>query len=384
MILTREQILALNCNGLQQLQRHSTRSFEGEGFAAAVPDRRGLAAEPHVEVSLEEVIENFNPSLLSIAGMDLRVGEVYRANSLIRLNSAEDLSKLVQKGTFQQVKPDSQGKIRLRHDVSGNVIYVVASHEKIKLPSHLDLKVDSRSSTGRLAVLSDYISSKVLNSGSRSPVIVSVRPYAFDIIVTPGQSQLFQANLRIRNSAFMSQDEVSNDAKNIGLLQGDSELALKDHLTKEGLLMTYSTQRAFVARRHVEDAIDVDARNCYGTNDFFEEVGGNHQLDMQPRRFYLLGTREAIRLGNVAGILTRDSPDTGTGLWGHFAGIIQPGYQGRITMECRSESPCTILDGDPAGFVAFDKLSRELRSGEGYHGKYQNHDAPKLPGQFKK
>jgi len=95
-----------------------------------------------------------------------------------------------------------------------------------------------------------------------------------------------------------------------------------------------------------------------------------------------MSTKERIRLGNVCGHISRESEDTGTGLWGHFAGRIQPGFNNRITMECRSNVNRIVSAGDYAALVNFDKMDRPLGEKEGYVGAYVNQTlAPKM---FKK
>lgn len=359
--------------------------WEGEGFAAAIPSVRSddddLLAGEGVTTRLE--IENLDRTLVSTAGMDLRVGTVYRGKFLRRFRSTREFEEAIKSGELEPIEPDSRGKIVLQHSPMGDSIYYVASHEKITLPVDLSLKIDAKSTTGRLATLCDDVSRSILETGERSPVIVDVRPYAFDLEVEPGKSQLIQAILRHRTSAFMTPAEVRAAPESAQLYENDTLLSLDDRLGEEGLLLRYHTRRAFVARQKTPGPIDVDARAAYDPKDFFQEMGGNGSLLLDPRRFYLMGTREEINLGGVVGVLTRDTADTGTGLWGHFAGFIWQGFRGPITMECRSESARIVHDGDPAGYVRLDKIDRTLRPEELYQGAYQKQDAPRLPKQFK-
>lgn len=372
--------------GLQRRGLVAPMQERGEGFAAAIPSRRveEVDAEEPLGITTRLRIDNFDRALVSTAGMDLRVGTVYRGNVLRRFRSTHEFEEAVRRRELEVVEPDARGKIRLMHSQSGDSIYYVKSHEKITLPSDLSLKIDAKSTTGRLAALCDDTSRTILENGESSPVIVNVRPYAFDLEVEPGKSQLIQAILRHRDSAYMTRAEIYAATNVVALHEQGIPLSLHSRLSEEGLILRYHTRRALVAKQKTPGSIDLDARATYDPRDFFEEVRGNGSLTLEPRRFYLMGTQEVIQLGAAVGILTRDTADTGTGLWGHFAGFIWQGFQGPITMECRSESARTIYQGDPAGYVRLDKIDHMLTREQLYGGAYQHQDAPQLPKQFKK
>ncbi|MFH1289790.1 MAG: 2'-deoxycytidine 5'-triphosphate deaminase, partial [Nanoarchaeota archaeon] len=222
------------------------------------------------------------------------------------------------------------------------------------------------------------------------PIITTVQPYAFPIALTEGESSLAQAVLRWRASAFMTAAEIMKDPENI---------ALFDYETKEersngdwrfemyGVPLTYHLDRIYAAKpiREVRKAgpIELDKPGHHNPLDFFDLLEGLEELSLIPNRLYLLGTQQIIRLGNVCGILSRETPETGSGAWGHFAGIFQPGFYGPITMEMRSQSRKRIAGGSVAGYVIFDKMDSRLAEGQAYSGPYQEQDAPMLPKPFK-
>jgi len=328
-------------------------------------------------------IINLKKENLSVAGLDLTVGEEIYAGTLRgKIEGIEELRRLEKQGKLERIKPDPDGRLILKHDPSGNSVYYIVSDEIFTLPGDLDLRIDARSTIGRLGVMCSDVSKQYIRGGNTSPVITTAQPYAFDIEVKIGESRLVQAILRYRQSPFMTQKDVLEDTGNIQLIQNNAPIPTRERMEEDGLTMTYDTRFALATKRNIRTPINVDAQaGAYEVKDFFEEIRpSNGELRMEGERFYLLRTKEIIRLGNVCGILSRENKYTGTGLWGHFAGFIWPQFTGPITMECRSESPRIVSNGDPAGFVLFGKLERELSPAEGYTGSYNeiNPLAPKM------
>ncbi len=182
----------------------------------------------------------------------------------------------------------------------------------------------------------------------------------------------------------MTQKEVIADQENIALFRKRERLDLSENgmFERPGLAMTFSTHLALKAKpkRRTPGPINMDSRAEYDVKDYFEIIEGNDQIPLDLRAFYLFGTRKEISLGDVCGLLSREARETGTGLWGHFAGVFQPFWRGEITMECRSESPRVIREGDPAGYVKFDKIRGAKRIVE---GSYLDQRAPLAPKMFK-
>ena len=268
---------------------------------------------------------------------------------------------------------------------------MVSFEELVNFPKELSLFVDAKSTTGRVGVMCTDVSRAALRESGTAPVIVAVQPYVFPIEVSVGKTRLVQAVLRLSDSPYMSRAEIlKREAENEGvvdLFEGEEEIDLTTNgrLGEKGLLMTYSTSRAFRAKqaRVIPFPIDMDVIGKYARGDFFDLIEGNNNLLMERGRFYLLGTRERIVLRGACGILSRESYETGTGLWGHFAGIIHPGFNGEITMECRSSSNRLVKEGDPGGFVSLDMLEGHFDDDDGYKGKYQGQISPTLPKMFK-
>ncbi len=395
MVLTKQEIYSRALEGQHLFLRdslglhHESRGcFGGSGLESEAHQETHHAVSPIRERMREDlVIEPFDSHLVNCSGLDFRVGEeIYFSQTSRNIRGVEHLRELAQRGEVKSLKAKN-GKVILEPDLSGRNVYYVSSLEEVRLPADLSLLVDAKSSIGRLGAMCVYRNKQVLESGERGHVIVSVQPYAFPLEVEIGKSCLFQAILRYHGSRFMTLKEIVED-NNIQLYFNGKRVLLRERgrIDKEGLVMTYAPGLALRAKLpcKIPSPIEVDAKERYEVKDYFDVFEGDGEVALEPRRFYLLGTRERIKLGNVCGVLSRETSETGTGLWGHFAGFIWQGFDGPLTMECRSESARIISEGDYAGFVRFDKLEKPLAELEGYQGAYQHQKVPMAPKMFKK
>ena len=369
MILLKEEVL---CEIRRDLEFDS-------GFNSAVSTprdgmiTRGLTAEPSQEKGDLE-IENLDESLMSVAGFDLRVGEeIYIAHNLrAKIPTIFHLHKLAEEGELKRLEPDKDGRFTLEHDASGNKIYYIVTHEKIRLSPKLDLRIEAKSTTGRLGVMCDSKTDTLRHAWSAYPIIFTAQPYSFDLQVTPGKSSLIQAILRDRRSPFMSHEQILNGQRVVSFSENGREALLEELIRDDGLLMTYDTSVAVAAKRVPPCPVDVDApKSYYDGKEFYKLVKAGKEVNLEPKNLYLMRTLQRMNLGSACGILSREAKDTGTGLWGHFAGFIWPGFSGPITMECRSESRRIVSHNDPAAFLQLDVLPRKLSQSEGYSGSYQ-------------
>jgi len=351
--------------------------------------------EPEIDESLFSRILNQNARLkiqnldqrnVELAGMDFRVGEeIYIGDSLRqRVYGLPHLRELAKRGILRRVSTKDK-KVILEPDVEGKRVYYIASVEKVKLAKNLDLIVDSKSTTGRTATLCLDCSREVIERGFMSPVITTVQPYAFPIVVKIGETCLAQAALRFKGSEYMGRDELLKTEK-LGLFRGEEKLNMGENgrVIERGVLLTYSTKRALRAKTidQIPVPIEMDARGKYDVSDYFDLIEGDGEIELEQNRFYLLGTEEGVSLGGVCGMISRATLEA-SDLWSHFAGFIWPGFIGRITMECRTPVKRVISRGEKAAYVQFDELIGRPPQELMYHGEYQHQDAPMAPKMFK-
>jgi len=336
------------------------------------------------------VVFPLDRSLVEICGIDLRVGEVYIAKSIFEIDNYGDLKSKVAAGKLTKLNPSRDGELVLEADENGRNVHYIFSYETINVPDDLVLQVDAKSTTGRVACMAtrrNYHFSKRF-SHIESRLLVTAQPYNFDLIVRKAKTSLVSASLRGYGDRYMTKEEVIVDKDNVQLFLGEGRVDLngRGRYAKDGFMMSFSSKGVVRAKRknEVPGPIDMDAKGVYNPWKYFDLIEGNgKEILFEEGRFYLTGTLEEIRLGNICAFLSRETHETGTGLWGHFAGTIQPGFVGEITMECRSNVERTKREGDPAAFFQCDKLMESYPIGS-HTGSYQNQRAPLFPKMFKK
>jgi|SRR3989344_4212556 len=325
------------------------------GFAS--PSRREFD-------SLEDASSfKFNPS-----GLDLTVGSHIAKSKKLETSLTE-----IEFFSMNPKKIDGKEHVLL-HNKDGENIYYILSEEKLNLPDKLDYFVDARSTTGRVGVMCHQAGK--LRSGE---VIFAVQPFAFPIKITSGKTSLSQAVVRYGKTGYMSYEKLQENNGKIKFSRGENDVFIES-LREEGLLMTFSSSFVYKAK-DCDEPIDMDSIDEFDPSLYFEIIEGNGEFAIDARTLYLAGTREIIGLENICGRISRENPLSGTGLWSHFAGIVQSGFYGPITLECYSSVNRKIRDGDPAGFVKFDEINGPVLNS--YKGSYQNQTAPRLPKMFK-
>lgn len=341
----------------------SGRSFLEVETKGLAPNLREMDRDTHLE------IHPYRKGQIEIVSADLTVGEKVIESDILKTDvTLYDLE-------------DADNKINLREgeefvlecDPEGNKIYYIVSFERIFKSDDLSLRVDSKSTTGRVGAMSHYAGS---TDGRQ---IIAVQPYSFPLKVTCGKTSLSQIVVRRKGSPYMSKENILESGQIS--FEGDC-VSLEKNLTSEGLLMLFNTELAYEALK-CEEPIDMDAKGTLDWEKYFRLIEGNQKIVMKKKTLYLLGSLGVLGLGRAAGFLSRESKvHTGTGLWGHFAGIIHPGFRGGITMEAYSHVKAEIRKEVHAGEIIFDYVEGVLDIPD-HKGPYQGQKPPRLPKMFK-
>ncbi|MEK6935025.1 MAG: 2'-deoxycytidine 5'-triphosphate deaminase [Nanoarchaeota archaeon] len=342
-----------------------------------MPDINGLSPDLERAPSKSLLsISPFKPELVQNIGVDVRLSDdVWISDRLFRIYNESHLSRL-EGARKERIK----GRFICEPDQTGGKIYYFLTHERINHTNRLEYKVDSKSTTGRVGCMSHQISNGSLFDGR---ILIALQPFAFPIEIIPGETSVSQVIFRYKGTPCMSNEQIREVwGKEVGFYREDKLVDLSEVLRSNGVEMTFSTERSYVARKNTEP-IDLTKRDYYDPDDFFEELEGNGEIVLNPHAFYLFGTREKVVLESICGELSRESSTAGTGLWSHFAGFFMPGYIGEITLECRNNTGNTrlISEGDPAGVVTLDRVVTDKKIE--FDGVYQNQKAPRLPKVFK-
>jgi dCTP deaminase len=350
------------------------------------PEKHGLIATDRTTKNLLKndgfVIDpEPEPDQIQPASVELRVG-----NELYILNAGFTRFNLLALHRYatEKVKIPESGYV-----CHPGYIYVVKSHEKVRLPEQYEGETDAKSTTGRVGCMCHAFSEKfgVLEPGvpKREPdhFYFMVEPFAFPITLIPQKTRLFQMRLRERDSSHLDRSKIKEHYGSdlINVLQENKPVRLEKILEQDSLRLTLSTGKIYAHRRGASKPLDLTKQNFYSPDEYFEEIEGNEHLFMEKDRLYLLGTQERVKLGNLCGRLSREATGLGVGLLSHFAGFFDPGFDGEITLEFWSFRPWRILNGQYCGKVELEELCGEIENP--YKGTYQGQSAPKLPKIFK-
>lgn len=313
-----------------------------------------------------EVVPNLTGDQLGVTSLDLRLGTfVGWSDRIVQNVTLDDLKDM----PHQRLEVGQE--FTFQADPEGNKVYYVTTLERISHSSDLEMAVDSKSTTGRVGCMTHHAGS--LPDGR---LVTILQPYAFNLTATCGKTCLSQACFRYKESPYLTVSEV-RDRKSVSLRNG---IPFNDSLNSRGLLLTFDTARAYRAREN-QQPIDMEARGL-DWQSYFELIEGQEKLGLGKKTLYLLGSREDIELQDVMGRLSReDDVMTGSGAYGHFAGFVQPGFAGEITLEYYAFNNRELRTGDNAGVIRFDKVQGFID--ENRTGSYQNQKAPKLPKMFK-
>lgn len=243
--------------------------------------------------------------------------------------------------------------------------YVVRLREKLYLPNTVGAIANTKSSIGRLGIhvriLTDYCDRyDVIPAGYNGDVYAEITPLAFPIVVARGTSltQLrFAQTLATNNS--------------LGHVNLTVDLSL--------------TTTCYRARRYA-NAIDLDWVDFYDPTDFWDTVPApDGHLLLEPGAFYILASQEFIHIpASLAAEITPYNHMRGE-FRAHYAGFVDPGFNGRIVYEIRAyETPFVLRHGQSVAKLQYIPMATEPDAtyGPSIGSSYQNQDL-KLSRHFK-
>lgn len=240
-------------------------------------------------------------------------------------------------------------------------VYLVEARESLSLGSGMSGRANPKSSTGRIDLFVRALGDGAsryddLGAGYRGPVWLEVAPHTFPVVVREG-SRLAQLRLRTGQCGL-----DADGMREAGLAGVDAAgMPFSVDLSPRG-----SGPAGWRARRHA-GAVDVDAVGTLRVADFWEPVAtrqgpsGRHGLVLDPGEFYILASRESIRV--PAHLAAEMVPfDAGYGeLRAHYAGFFDPGFgcgsEARAVLEVRSHQvPFMLEDGQAVGKLVFERM----------------------------
>lgn len=277
-------------------------------------------------------VHTFRDKQFQPASLDLRLGEkAYRIQS-----------------TFL---PDNQcvkDKLRdhLMHEVdlrdggvlAQGVAYLIELDESLSLPEGLRGKANPRSSTGRLDIFTRLVTDHShrfdeVRDGYEGPLYVQVISRSFTLRAHTGEC-LNQLRF-IRGDAGISSKEIEKLVDETPLLlDGESPIKLGEIALSGGLFLRVSLRGVgdtplvgFKAKK-TSPLLDLSKVAHYRIHDFWEFVFSDDKgrLVLDPEEFYILRSRERVRIPPGYGAeMVAYEPASGE-LRTHYAGFFDPGF----------------------------------------------------------
>ncbi|MGO9659888.1 MAG: 2'-deoxycytidine 5'-triphosphate deaminase [Acidimicrobiales bacterium] len=315
------------------------------------------------------------PGNIQPASLDLRLGErAYR----IRCSFLPG-----EKQVEDKVKNLVVDELDLRRE--GAVLetgrpYLVPLAESLALPPFVRGKANPKSSTGRLDVFTRVITDysyrfDEVAPGYQGQLYVEIVPLSFAVRVRQGLA-LNQLRLMVGHAG-LDDGELRDWHHQGPLLYIDGRPAQDYELATSGGLFlsldlgsTAGQRVGYRAKEHTL-ALDMAKPGTHRTEDFWEEVLAEEEgrVVLGPERFYLLLSREAVRVPpGLACEMTAYDPTSGE-LRTHYAGFFDPGFGydpagelngSRAALEVRAHDvPFMIEHGQQVCRLTFERMMCE-------------------------
>ena len=312
------------------------------------------------------------PMSVQPASLDLRFGErAYRLRCSFLPEGERIEAKLSEL---------SMGEIDLRDGaiLERNRPYLIPLIEELDLPATVTGRTNPRSSTGRLDIFTRVITDEghsfdEVPAGYRGRLYIEVVSRSFTIFVR-SELSLNQLRLQVGRSRREDSQVVAMHAQDPLLFTGSGPVPAADLVMGDGLFLSVDLagkddgRVGFRAKKNSQ-LLDLTKRDHYEPDDFWEPVHrerGN-RLVLEPEEFYLLISRERVRIPpGYSAEMTPYDPTSGE-LRTHYAGFFDPGFghtpggqQGsRAVMEVRAHDvPFMLQHGQRVAKLVFEELTQ--------------------------
>jgi dCTP deaminase len=308
------------------------------------------------------------------ASIDLRLGDVAHRLRCSFLPGGETVERKLKRYDMEDLNLE-EGAILER-----NRPYLIPLMEELKLPEGVSARANPRSSTGRVDVFTRVITDggstfDDVASGYRGRLYLEVVSRSFTIKVRSGLS-LNQLRLTTGASR-LGDDEIRETHQRTPLLFLDDLALSPERVTvSDGLFLSLDLagdRDGVVGYRAKKNSrlLDLSAPGAHRAADFWEPVvkEAGDSLVLEPEEFYLLLSREAVRIPpNLASEMTAYDPTSGE-LRTHYAGFFDPGFGhseddslagSRAALEVRAHDvPFIVEHGQRVCKLVFERLVEE-------------------------
>lgn len=330
------------------------------------------------------------PEQIQASSLDLTLGQKVFGMGVASLpHEGRNVSDLVKGCQYSfTLEPGQDGFLHRGYT------YIVPLNEQLLFPEGFSAKFSPKSSTGRadvfVRVLADGVSRfDHVPEGYRGDLYLEITPLSFPVLIRAGLS-LVQMRVRSGDARISGREVVITHARTGIFLDKKGSIIPAHELVRAeyGIYMHVDLARdivGFVSRSNVTKALSLFGGVVHDPFEFWEPIhhscGG---LTLDPDRFYLLPTKERIRIpDDMCGDIAPYDASTGE-FRTHYAGFFDPGFGGEegITgvLEVRGrEVPHRLFDNDPICLIVFERVGMVAKP---YQGHYQN-PGPSLSKHFK-
>lgn len=316
----------------------------------------------------------FDPSSIQPASLDLHLGDIAYSIQCSFLPDAEG------------VEAKLKAVDHKRHSIKGGLVlhrnqpYLIPLRERLSLPTFMRARANPKSSTGRVDVFTRVITDHSyrfddIAVGYEGQLYLEVVPLSFSVTVQAGLS-LNQLRLTIGDTQLADDALREIHDKTDGLLfREGAKLSDASFATANGLFLSLDLEGDDdnnVGYKAIPTAPGVDLGRVrkHPTDAYWENVVSQQgRIVLEPSRFYLLLSNEAVRIpSTLASEMTAYDPTSGE-LRTHYAGFFDPGFGfdregsllgSRAALEVRAHDvPFMIEHGQRVCKLTFEKMIEE-------------------------
>ncbi len=340
------------------------------------------------------------------ASLDLRIGaRAYRLRSSFLPGGARVRDRLSELQVGPEIDLGQSGGVVL----DPRIPYLIQLAERLRLPPGVRARANPRSSTGRLDIFTRVLTDRgsqfdEIDDGYEGPLWLELYSNTFTVNLRAG---LCLAQLRLTTASEpLSPGEIAAEHEREPLLftpDADSRkrrrAVAEPRIGSRGILLSVSLpsggyQVGWRARHHAP-LLDLSVTQAYDPLHYWEPVvaESSGRLVLDPDYFYLLVSREYVRIPpSLAAEMAAYDPTNGE-LRTHYAGFFDPGfgfgpelYGTRAVLEVRAHDiPFLLEDGQPIARLAYERMAREPEQlyGETGSGSHFQHQGISLSRQFR-
>jgi dCTP deaminase len=348
------------------------RLFPEAGRELRSHDRGVLPFEHLKELVAEDIVasdEGIEPDQLQPASIDLRLGQfALQVRASFLPGRGTSVIEASQELLVQEIDL-ANGAV-----LQKGAVYIIPLLEALDLSRRTGLlaKANPKSTTGRLDVFARLITDRadqfdIIERGYRGPLFAEVSPKTFNVRVRTGTRLNQLRFLRGRSVSSHASRKASEDEALVFDEHGEPMKATVDSGIWFSVDIAGNGTNPSVGwkARNEAPVIDLEKIGHYDPDDFWEAVRPQQQLILTPDAFYILGSKERVRVPPTyaAEMLPYDQAMGEFRV--HYAGFFDPGFgygtgdlQGtRAILEVRShEIPYALKDGQRIGRLMYERM----------------------------